>query len=350
MFGAKTMGVFIKLAPRFREARRELEDMLGERARGVEFVESLSGVTLSSGDKLVVVGDDRDILQTLHSVLCNDIGVLAVSKEATRGFLSQCMLDDLSEALERLQKDQYTAESLRALEVRIDGGGPYIAFNDAALFAQTSATLVEYSLHVDGELIWRDVADGIIIATPLGSSGYSLSVGGPLIHQGANALVISPVNSIDITRRPIVVSGDSTILIEDISSRSGVETIIDGFLRIPIEGEMVVTSFQPPVKYIRLEGLSHIASKIEKKLHLAEELLDAPPSVKLILKTIQYEGPLSYSQLLKKTMLPERTLRHALSILLSRRIIARVPLARDARHKIYYIPGVHRVSDLRQGE
>jgi NAD+ kinase len=335
------MGLVVKLARRLGDEGRELAAMLGERSGEVTVVESLTGVPLSAGDTLLVIGDDRDILQTLHAVWDKEVRLLAISREAARGFLSQCTFDDFPEALERLQKGQYSLESMVALEVRVDGDTPHTAFNDAALFAQTSATLVEYSLLIDGELIWRDVADGVIIATPLGSSGYSLSAGGPLIHHGAQALAITPVNSIDVTRRPLVVGADSTIAIEDISSRSGVEVIIDGLLRIPVEEEIVVKSMRPPVKYVRLETLSHIASKIEKKLHLAEELLGAPPSAKLILKTIQYEGPLTYSQLLKKTMLPDRTLRHALSILVSRKIVARRPLARDARHKLYYIPGFH---------
>lgn len=340
------LSIVVKVAGKSPTVRREIENIIGERLGTAKFCESFTEVELNEGDVLVVVGDDRDVLQALHAASEKRVAVLAVSREATRGFLSQVGLDDLPDALERIQRGQFSTESITALDVRIDDDKPAIAINEAALFSQISATLVEYSLYVDGELLWRDLADGLIISTPLGSSGYSLSAGGPLIHHATRALAIVPVNSIDMTRRPLIVGDSSTISVESISSRGGAEVIIDGMLRIPVEEGLVVRAFEPPVKFIKLNGPSHILSKIEKKIHLAEELLDTPPSAKLILKTIEYEGPLTYSQLLKKTMLPERTLRHALNILVSKRLLARRPLTRDARQKIYYIPETSQTGEL----
>jgi len=332
------MGILIKIAGGSPNLKSEVEHMLSQFSGDARICDSLSGLEVLGEDILVVVGDDRDILTTLHSVLGRDVRVLAVSREATRGFLSQVMLDELPQALERLRDGRFITEQVSALEVRVDDNPPIAAINEAALFSQISATLVEYSLYIDGELLWRDLADGLIISTPLGSSGYSLSAGGPLIHHAARAVSIVPVNSIDMTRRPLVVGDQSTISVENVSSKGGAEVIVDGMLRIPVEEGLAVKPYLTPVKFVRPNGPSHILSKIEKKIHLAEELLDTPPSAKLILKTIEYEGPLTYSQLLKKTMLPERTLRHALNILVSKRLLARRPLTRDARQKIYFIP------------
>ncbi|MEM0445615.1 MAG: sugar kinase [Nitrososphaerota archaeon] len=339
------MSIIVKIPGKSSLVRREIEETLRERFREIDVRESLAGVEFRREDALIVVGDDKDILQTLHTIRDREVNVLAVSREATRGFLSQCMLADLPEALEKISRGQFIVETLTALEVGIDEHSPLMAVNEAALFSQISATLIEYSLRVDGELLWRDLADGVIVSTPLGSSGYSLSAGGPLIHQGAKALAIVPVNSIDMTRRPLIVGENSTISIESVSSRGGAEVIIDGLLRIQVEEGIIIRGYEPPVKFIRLNGPSQILSKIEKKIHLAEELLDAPPSAKLILKTIEYEGPLTYSQLLKRTMLPERTLRHALNILVSKGLLARRPLTRDARQKIYYIPEISQAGD-----
>jgi NAD+ kinase len=344
------MEIIVKVSGRSIGVRREVEEVLKDRLQGVKVCESLDDVRLEKGDVLVVVGDDRDILQTLHTVSDREVRVLAVSREATRGFLSQVMLDELPSALERIEKGQFMTESLTALRVTIDDQNLAIAVNEAALFSQISATLVEYSLYVDGELLWRDLADGLIVSTPLGSSGYSLSAGGPLIHHAAKALAIVPVNSIDMTRRPLIVSDQSAISVESVSSRGGAEVIVDGLLRVPVEESLTIKAYEPPIKFIRLNGPSPIFSKIEKKIHLAEELLDTPPSAKLILKTIEYEGPLTYSQLLKKTMLPERTLRHALNILVSKRLLARRPLTRDARQKIYYIPESNRIGEPKTTE
>ncbi|MEM0482257.1 MAG: sugar kinase [Nitrososphaerota archaeon] len=344
------MEVIVKVSGRSAGVRREVEEVLKDRLQSVKICESLADVGLEKGDVLIVVGDDRDILQTLHTVSDWDVGVLAVSREATRGFLSQVMLDELPEALERIERSQFMTESLTALRVMVDDRNVAMAVNEAALFSQISATLVEYSLYVDGELLWRDLADGLIVSTPLGSSGYSLSAGGPLIHHTAKALAIVPVNSIDMTRRPLIVSDKSSVSVDSISSRGGAEVIVDGLLRVPVEESLAIKAYEPPVKFVRLNGPSPIFSKIEKKIHLAEELLDTPPSAKLILKTIEYEGPLTYSQLLKKTMLPERTLRHALNILVSKRLLARRPLTRDARQKIYYIPESNQAGELKTAE
>lgn len=344
------MSIIVKIPGRSSVIRREIEETLREQKPRLEIRESITDLELKRDDILVAVGDDKDILQTLHTLRDRSVNVLAVSREATHGFLSQCMLEDLPEAIEKIERGQFSVEGITALEVRIDEHTPLMAVNEAALFSQISATLVEYSLYVDGELLWRDLADGVIISTPLGSSGYSLSAGGPLIHQGAKALAVVPVNSIDTTRRPLIVGENSTIWVESISSRGGAEVIIDGLLRIQVEEGIVVRGYEPPLKFIRLNGPSQILSKIEKKIHLAEELLNAPPSAKLILKTIEYEGPLTYSQLLKKTMLPERTLRHALNILVSKRLLARRPLTRDARQKIYYIPETSQKEDLKTQE
>ncbi|MEM0382000.1 MAG: sugar kinase [Nitrososphaerota archaeon] len=339
------MEIIVKISGRSTALRREVEEILREKLGRVCIYESLTGLELEKGSIIVVVGDDKDILQTLHTVSERNVEVLAVSRDATRGFLSQIMIDELPDALDRIERGQFSTENIMALEVRIDDQNSAIAVNEAALFSQISATLVEYSLYIDGELLWRDLADGLIISTPLGSSGYSLSAGGPLIHHAARSIAVVPVNSIDMTRRPLIVGENSTISVESVSSKGGAEVIIDGLLRIPVEEGLTVKMYEPPIKFIRLNGPSPIFSKIEKKIHLAEVLLDTPPSAKLILKTIEYEGPLTYSQLLKKTMLPERTLRHALNILVSKRLLARRPLTRDARQKIYYIPESSQASE-----
>ncbi|GBC70383.1 NAD kinase [Candidatus Calditenuaceae archaeon HR02] len=341
------MGIIVKVYGRSSGIRHEVEEVLRDKLQNVKVCESLADVGFERGDILIVVGDDKDVLQALHTVSDRDVRVLAVSREATRGFLSQVMLDELPDALERIERGQFMTESLTALRVMVDDRNVATAVNEAALFSQISATLVEYSLYVDGELLWRDLADGLIVSTPLGSSGYSLSAGGPLIHHAAKALAVVPVNSIDMTRRPLIIGDKSDISVENISSRGGAEVIVDGLLRVPVEESLTIKAYEPPIRFIRLNGPSPIFSKIEKKIHLAEELLDTPPSAKLILKTIEYEGPLTYSQLLKKTMLPERTLRHALNILVSKRLLARRPLTRDARQKIYYIPESNQAGELK---
>ena len=102
------------------------------------------------------------------------------------------------------------------LGVKIDGKNVYPVLNDVAVFSSKSAMLMEHTLRVNGEEVWHDNSDGIIVSTPIGSSAYSMSAGGPVLFQDSAVFEIISVNSLDVTRRPIIVSNDSSIEIDDI--------------------------------------------------------------------------------------------------------------------------------------
>src|SRR3990170_4660485 len=95
----------------------------------------------------------------------------------------------------------------------------YQVINNLEVFTSKSATLMKYTLRVNGEEVWHDSSDGVIISTPIGSSAYSMSAGGPVIFQDSPVFGIISVNSLDVTRRPLIVSNESLIEVDDISSR-----------------------------------------------------------------------------------------------------------------------------------
>jgi len=317
---------------------RELKRVLSELRLEYPIVTSLEAYNLCESDIVVVVGDDKTILKSIFELGNKGNPILGVSEDPTRGFLSQCTINELGEAIKTILRGSYKVEENTRLAVKVDDGQLVPAVNEAAIFPHRSATLMEYNLSINDEMIWRDYADGVIVATPLGSSAYSLSAGGSLIHHDASVFEIVPVNSIDVTRRPLIIPSSSQITIDGVSSRYGIEVIIDGLVRIPVKERIVITKNESPCRFIRVDGPSSIISKIEKKIHLAEELLRIPPSAKLIIKILEYEGPLTYRELVRRTMMPDRTIRHALSVLISRRLVAKKPLLRDARQKLYYLP------------
>ncbi len=319
-------------------ATKEVYKLLNDLKLDSPVVTTLVGYSIEDSDIVIVVGDDKTILRSIFELGNRGVPVLGVSEDPTRGFLSQCTINELRYAINNIQKGMYSVEENTRLEVRVDDDKVVPAVNEAAIFPHISATLMEYTLSINDEMIWRDYADGVIIATPLGSSAYSLSAGGSLIHHDAPVFEIVPVNSIDITRRPLIVPNNSVITIDGVSSRHGVEVVIDGLARLPVKERIAITKNEVPCRFIHVDGPSSILSKIEKKIHLAEELLRIPPSAKLNIKIIEYEGPLTYRDLVKRTMLPERTIRHALNVLVSRRLVAKKPLLRDARQKLYYLP------------
>ena len=170
-----------------------------------------------------------------------------------------------------------------------------------------------------------------------GSSAYSLSAGGPVIFQASNVFGIISVNSLDITRRPIIVSDNSIIEIDEISSRLHCDVVLDGIDRFKINNKLEATKFAPPARIIRMKSDSTAISALANKVKLAEELLSMPPSSKLLLKILEYEGSMTQKELASKTLLPDRTVRLAMKHLMDKGYVKRKVSMQDARQKIYEI-------------
>jgi NAD+ kinase len=287
-------------------------------------------------DCIIVLGGDRGVRNYFRGSFDSNIPVLGISESESSGFLAQIDLKELSSYLNRLKNKNYTVEEVPRIGVKIDGKSVYPVLNDVAVFTSKSATLMEYTLRVNDEEVWHDSSDGVIISTPIGSSAYSMSAGGPVIFQDSSVFGIISVNSLDVTRRPLIVSNDSLIVIDDISSRLYCEVVLDGIDRYKVNKTLECTKYKP-ARIIRMKKDSTAISALAKKVHLAEDLLNMPPSSKLLLKILEYEGAMTQKELGKKTMLPDRTVRLALSHLLDKGYVKKKVSMRDARQKIYEI-------------
>ena len=292
---------------------------------------------ITMADLVIILGGDRGIRNYFHHALDVDTPVLGISESESSGFLSQIELKDLRSYLNRLKKHDYVIENVPRIAIKIDDKDVHPVLNDVAVFSSKSATLMEHILRVNGEEIWHDNSDGVIISTPIGSSAYSMSAGGPVIFQAANVFGIISVNSLDTTRRPLIVSDNSIIEIDEISSRLHCDVVLDGIDRFKVTEKIEVTKFIPPARIIRMNADSTAVSALTKKVKLAEELLAMPPSSKLLLKILEYEGSMTQKELVSKTMLPGRTVRLALKHLMDNGHIRRKISMRDARQKIYEI-------------
>ena len=288
-------------------------------------------------DCIIVLGGDKGVRNYFHRTFDTVSPVLGISEGEASGFLAQIDLREFSSYVNILKKQKYTIEEVPRLGVKIDGKNVYPVLNDVAVFSSKSAILMEHTLRVNGEEVWHDNSDGIIISTPIGSSAYSMSAGGPILFQDSEVFEIISVNSLDVTRRPIIVSNKSLIEIDDIYARLHCEAVLDGLDRYKVNKTVECTKFVPSAKIIRLKKDFTAISALAKKVHLAEELLRMPPSSKLLLKTLEYEGSLTQKDLANKTLLPARTVRLALSHLLKKGYIKKKVSIRDARQKIYEI-------------
>jgi NAD+ kinase len=292
--------------------------------------------TANEVDLMMVAGGDRGILDYFHKVKTDSAPVLGIYETDSTGFLAQLEVRDLESAMSRLKRGDFSVDEVFRLSVKVDGKQVDPVLNDVAVFPSKSATLMEHVLRIDGNDIWHDNSDGVIISTPTGSTAYSMSAGGPMVLQKAPVFLVVSVNSLDNTRRPLVLPNDSRLEITDITSRYHCEVVVDGGRRLQIKNTLECSKHEFPARLVRLAGgSSSAASLMAKKVKLSEDMLRMPPSAKLILKTLEYEGALSQKDLATRTMLPERTIRLSLSHLIGQGYVKKKTSLRDARQRIY---------------
>ncbi len=287
---------------------------------------------LNGYDIIGIVGTDKFIIMNLHKLDSWDGPVLTVGFGLS--FLNSVDITNLDKALSIIMSGNYDIEDIQRLSVNVKGKKLPYAINEVAIFPAKSAITLEYSLYVNNEYLWHDVADGLIISTPTGSTAYAMSAGGPLIHSRAQVFEIVPVNSTNLARVPVIVPSDSIITIRDLISRSRVEVIIDGSIRTFVGNEVRITPGKP-LKLVRIGEVSSAIGRYEKKISLLANM-DLPPSAKFILKILEYEGQLTQKEIIEKTMLPSRTVRNALSILIRKGLIQRQVIIRGNKEVIVY--------------
>jgi NAD+ kinase len=294
-------------------------------------IEIFGGAISDDPDIIIVFGSDRDFLEALHRI--KGKLVLPIGNSGP-SFFSEIGVDEVHQAIKKVVSGDYILEEAMRLSIEVDGNLMPPALNEVAIFPSKSAVPMEYVLEVDGDELFRDYSDGIIIATPTGSTAYSMSAGGPVVIKNADVILIVPVNSIDPGRRPIVAPGESLISIRDIGSRYECEAIVDGIERVKVRSDVKVRKGDS-IRIIRFEKKILSKGKITRKKKVTEEILKLPPSAKLILKVIEYEGPLSRKEIIERTLLPERTVRYAISQLLRRGLISRSLDPRNPRQQVY---------------
>ncbi len=288
-----------------------------------------------NADMILVLGGDKGILNYFHKVVTNSVPVLGLYESEATGFLAQFDVRDIDYAITQIVTGDYKVDDVFRLAVKVDGREVEPVLNDVAVFPSKSAMLMEHVLKIDGKDVWHDSSDGVIVSTPTGSTAYSMSAGGPMVMEKSHVFIIVSVNSVDNTRRPLVVPYDTSLQVEDITSRYHCEVVLDGSSRTTVKKTLECHKHKFPARLVRLSRDSSATSMIAKKVKLAEDLLSMPPSAKLVLKTLEYEGALSHKDLSARTMLPERTVRLSLSHLLNRGLVHRKTSLRDARQKIY---------------
>jgi NAD+ kinase len=168
-------------------------------------------------DLVIVVGGDGSLLSAARTLAKYETAVLGVNR-GRLGFLTDIMPDEISQKISDVLDGHFERESrfLLDAEVRRDNKvvGRGDALNDVVVNSGTSAQMIEFELYIDDTFVYRQRADGLIVSTPTGSTAYSLSGGGPIMHPTLNAIVLVPMFPHALSSRPIVVDGDSRIRLD----------------------------------------------------------------------------------------------------------------------------------------
>jgi NAD+ kinase len=169
-------------------------------------------------DALITFGGDGTLLRGARMLGGRETPILGVNF-GRLGFLTTATRDGLDQALDSLVAGRYITERRQVLQAAIrDGAGTQravqMAVNDVAVHKGGVARVVRVNVYINGENVGPYSADGIIVATPTGSTAYSLSAGGPIVVPGVEAMVVTPIAAHTLAVRPLVVPGTYRIVIE----------------------------------------------------------------------------------------------------------------------------------------
>jgi NAD+ kinase len=183
---------------------------------------------VSACDLVVALGGDGTMLKALHAAARTGTPVLSVAC-GSLGVLTTVPENELRAALDRFAAGDWLARHLPALDVGAGGAHVAWAINDLVL-ARRGGTQLVAEVCVDGELYVRTAGDGIVVATPVGSSAYSMAAGGSLLAAGTNAFVCTPLAMHGGCAPPLVVSDDRELTIDIHPGHGGFDLEVDGFL------------------------------------------------------------------------------------------------------------------------
>ena len=189
-------------------------------------------------DLMIVVGGDGSLLHAAHCALPNNLPVLGINR-GRLGFLTDIHPNELSKIGEVLS-GKYRTEERFLLKTELG-----IALNDIVLLPGNNTQLIEFDIFINDQFVCQQRADGLIVATPTGSTAYALSGGGPILHPQLNAIALVPMFPHTLSNRPIVIDGNAKIELRIHESNEFSPCIsCDGGERINIDAGERITILQ----------------------------------------------------------------------------------------------------------
>jgi len=288
----KNIGIFCKPSPpATRDILRELTQRLRRHGCRVFMDRQTSAIVGETSsyekvqippqvDLVIVLGGDGTLLSVARITHPFDLPVLAVNL-GTLGFLTEFTPQDLYEKLDKVLRGDFQIENRMLLNARLWRGSrkerDYNVLNEVVINGGALSRIVNLEVHVNDQYMTSYRADGLIIATPTGSTAHSLSAGGPIIHPRMHALVLSPICPFALTNRPIVIPDDSEIKVMLATVSEDIRVTLDGQEGCDMKKDDVlsITKAENCIQLVKSPARSYY-KVLREKLHWGREITDDP--------------------------------------------------------------------------
>jgi NAD+ kinase len=270
-------------------SRKVLEDLAHFLARqGCEVVldqntaqlTGLNGYTALDLDQIgkacdlgIAIGGDGTMLGVGRQMACHGLPLIGIN-QGRLGFITDIPLKDYQSALSPMLQGKYQTELRSLMHARVQRDGHCVfdalAMNDVVVYRGGTSGMMEMRVEVDGHFVANQRADGLIIATPTGSTAYSLSVGGSLMHPGIGGWIMAPNAPHTLSNRPIVLPDTCEVGIEIVSGRyASANFDMQSLASLMIGDRITVRRSQHQVRFLHPEGWNYFDT-LRKKMHWNE--------------------------------------------------------------------------------
>lgn len=222
----------------------------------------------SRADVLVSVGGDGTLIYTIHRARALKAPVLGVSVSESYGYLNEVEGGEVAEALAALAEGRFAVEEVSFVECYARGSR-HLAVNEVMVVSEAPHRAVALEVRIEGEVVLRGKMDGVLVATALGSTAYSLSAGGPILHPEVDALVLTPICPVRQFARPLVVPSGHRVEVRVVGGRALVAGDSFEFGRLGVGESVLIHRSSERFALVRLRGEGYY-SKLSRYLRLSE--------------------------------------------------------------------------------
>lgn len=254
----------------------ETASNIGTAARAASYAE-----IGANADLAVVVGGDGTMLAAARNLVRYRVPVVGVN-QGRLGFMTDISLHDMRRSMGAILGGEYAMEERSLIDAEIVRGGAVIlktlALNDAVVNKGAQGRLIEFEVHIDGQYVYTQRSDGVIVATPTGSTAYALSAQGPILHPSLPAFALVPLYPHTLSARPVSISDRSIIeivLLHAVDARAH----FDGqALADLVQGDRLrLRRSEEAIRFVHPPGYSYFVM-LREKLRWSESIDKAPPA------------------------------------------------------------------------